>query len=74
MPGLMIPKLSQNASHAVMLFERVVSILYTELVQAQPIRAPMSLDHTQLVKSFLACRRATANVPLLCAHGLVKAF
>jgi hypothetical protein len=57
-----------------MLFERVVSILYTELVQAQPIRAPMSLDHTQLVKSFFACRRATANVPLLCAHGLVKAF
>jgi hypothetical protein len=34
----------------------------------------MSLDHAQLVETLFARRGPAANVPLLCAHGLMEAF
>jgi hypothetical protein len=48
--------------------------LYTELVQAQPVGAAMSLHHAKLVESLLARRGPATNVPLLCPHGLMEAL
>jgi hypothetical protein len=49
-----------------------VRILYTEFVQTQPIRTPVTLHHAEFVELFFTGRCSTPDVPLLRAHDLVE--